>query len=113
MPKNNAQAASDLTKYSPIEMTDYKNKPSNNLRLLLSEEGWWSQGACRDANLELFFSDSTNLSSQAIAICNGCSVRHPCLEYALANKEDFGVWGGTTERKRRRLKREMSRRINN
>ena len=41
----------------------------------------------------------------AAAICNGCPVQEPCLEYALDNVERFGIFGGTTEKQRRRLRR--------
>lgn len=42
---------------------------------------------------------------QAIAreYCHGCEVRSPCLEYALTNRIDYGVWGGMTEQERRRI----------
>ena len=40
-------------------------------------------------------------------ICQGCEVRAECLEYALANDERFGLWGGLSERERRKLKRRV------
>lgn len=43
--------------------------------------------------------------AKAKRICLGCEVRDSCLEYALANDERFGIWGGLSERERRRLKR--------
>ncbi|MEN3314529.1 MAG: WhiB family transcriptional regulator, redox-sensing transcriptional regulator, partial [Acidimicrobiaceae bacterium] len=45
-------------------------------------------------------------SAEAKGICGACSVREQCLEYALANREADGVWGGATERERRRILRQ-------
>jgi WhiB family redox-sensing transcriptional regulator len=42
-------------------------------------------------------------------VCHGCDVRISCLEHALASREKVGVWGGTTERERRRLIRQRRR----
>ena len=42
---------------------------------------------------------------EAKEVCRGCVVREDCLEYALANGEKFGIWGGMSERERRRLRR--------
>ena len=42
---------------------------------------------------------------EAKKICTGCEVKAECLEYALANDERFGIWGGLSERERRRLRR--------
>jgi WhiB family redox-sensing transcriptional regulator len=39
-------------------------------------------------------------------VCRSCDVRAECLEYALEHDERFGIWGGMSERERRRLKRE-------
>jgi WhiB family redox-sensing transcriptional regulator len=66
----------------------------------------WSLGAaCRDVDQEVFFLEKGGSTKAAKAICGRCPVRQPCLEYALANDERFGIWGGMTERERRRLKR--------
>jgi WhiB family redox-sensing transcriptional regulator len=45
---------------------------------------------------------------EAKRICSGCEVRAECLEYALAHDERFGIWGGLSERERRRLRRAAS-----
>lgn len=80
------------------------------LRLRMTEGrpfDWMNQAACLGANPELFFPDrGENLDAEeARQICRGCSFREDCLEYALANHERFGVWGGMSERDRRRLRR--------
>jgi len=41
-------------------------------------------------------------------VCKGCEVREQCLDYALANGEKFGIWGGLSERERRRLRRQRA-----
>ena len=51
------------------------------------------------------FPEKGGSTREAKKICLGCEVRHECLEYALAHDERFGIWGGLSERERRRLKR--------
>lgn len=66
---------------------------------------WMSEGRCRDTDPAVFFpSDGIGVQS-AQRICSDCPVKSPCLEYALANRVDHGVWGGTSERERRRILR--------
>jgi WhiB family redox-sensing transcriptional regulator len=48
-------------------------------------------------------------ANEAKAICGSCTVRETCLEFALVNRERDGVWGGATERERRRLLRQRRR----
>jgi WhiB family transcriptional regulator, redox-sensing transcriptional regulator len=66
---------------------------------------WMTEGACRNYPAAAFFpSDGVGVDA-ARGICADCSVAEPCLEYALANRIDHGVWGGTSERERRRILR--------
>ncbi|HWG75033.1 MAG TPA: WhiB family transcriptional regulator [Acidimicrobiales bacterium] len=67
---------------------------------------WRQRAACRGVDPDIFFPVSDEEAEEAKAICAGCSVREACLEYALANREYDGVWGGATERERRRLIRQ-------
>jgi WhiB family transcriptional regulator, redox-sensing transcriptional regulator len=66
---------------------------------------WTDHAACRGVDPEVFFPVSRNAAdaSEAIAVCRGCPVRHECLATALTRAES-GVWGGTTEAQRRRLR---------
>jgi WhiB family transcriptional regulator, redox-sensing transcriptional regulator len=64
---------------------------------------WQSRAACREANLEIFYSGEAEDTRAAVRVCRTCPVRRPCFEAALTRGETFGVWGGTTERERRRL----------
>ena len=66
---------------------------------------WMGQGRCRDLDPAVFFpSDGIGVQA-AQRICSECPVKGPCLEYALDNRVDHGVWGGTSERERRRILR--------
>jgi len=66
---------------------------------------WMAHGTCRDMDPGVFFpSDGIGVQA-AQKVCSECPVKAPCLEYALANRVDHGVWGGTSERERRRILR--------
>jgi WhiB family redox-sensing transcriptional regulator len=68
-----------------------------------SETPWMAQGNCREHPPTTFFpSDGVGVET-AKRICATCPVNEPCLEYALENRIDHGVWGGTSERQRRRI----------
>lgn len=69
-------------------------------------QSWRQHGACRGVDPDIFYPVSDEEAEPAKAICATCSVREPCLEYALANRERDGVWGGATERERRRMIRQ-------
>jgi WhiB family redox-sensing transcriptional regulator len=67
---------------------------------------WMAEGNCNDVPPSTFFpSDGVGVDS-ARKICQTCPVKEPCLEYALVNRIDHGVWGGTSERERRRILRQ-------
>jgi WhiB family redox-sensing transcriptional regulator len=70
---------------------------------------WMSEGKCRDIPPATFFPSDGVGVDLARRICVDCKVKSLCLEYALANRIDHGVWGGTSERERRRILR--SRRV--
>jgi len=75
----------------------------------LSEELSWQEHAlCAQTDPEAFFPEKGGSTREAKRICVGCEVRAECLEYALDNDERFGIWGGLSERERRRLKRAVS-----
>jgi WhiB family transcriptional regulator, redox-sensing transcriptional regulator len=68
-------------------------------------ESWMARGRCRTEPPSLFFpSDGVGVEI-ARRICADCPVKAACLEYALRNGIDHGVWGGTSERERRRIAR--------
>lgn len=67
---------------------------------------WRQRAACRGVDPDVFYPTSDDETEEAKAICRVCPVRESCLEYALANRERDGVWGGATERERRRIIRQ-------
>lgn len=67
---------------------------------------WRQRAACRGIDPDIFYPVSEEEADEAKAICAQCPVREACLEYALANRERDGVWGGATERERRRMIRQ-------
>ncbi len=69
---------------------------------------WYKRAACLGADADAFFPEKGGTTRAAKRICAPCTVQTECLAYALANDERFGVWGGLTERERRRLKRRAS-----
>lgn len=73
---------------------------------LTPDDDLWQENAlCAQTDPEAFFPEKGGSTREAKRICQGCEVRDACLEYALANDERFGIWGGLSERERRRLKR--------
>lgn len=72
------------------------------------EENWRDQALCSQTDPEAFFPEKGGSTREAKKVCLGCPVRSECLEYALSNDERFGIWGGLSERERRRLKREAA-----
>ncbi len=72
----------------------------------VSEELEWQERAlCAQTDPEAFFPEKGGSTREAKRVCGGCEVRVECLEYALANDERFGIWGGLSERERRRVKK--------
>lgn len=79
-------------------------------RTSASLRGWMGSSACSSANLHLFFPDPdehgfarAGLTTRAKAICARCPVISECLAYALATRQDYGVWGGATEQERQMM----------
>jgi WhiB family redox-sensing transcriptional regulator len=66
---------------------------------------WMARGSCRDEPAATFFPSDGVGVEEARRICATCPVASPCLEYALRNRIDHGVWGGASERERRRILR--------
>jgi WhiB family transcriptional regulator, redox-sensing transcriptional regulator len=71
---------------------------------------WRELGACRGLDPSMFFPDDDDaVCDEAKSVCDGCHVRVACLEHALQNREKQGIWGGATERERRRIIRQRRR----
>ena len=71
----------------------------------ITDDQWQERALCAQTDPEAFFPEKGGSTREAKRICLGCEVRDACLEYALAHDERFGIWGGLSERERRRLKR--------
>jgi WhiB family redox-sensing transcriptional regulator len=77
-------------------------------------QNWWSAAECREAEPELFFPISEKAAAgqdirRAKLICAGCQVQSECLNYALTQRQEQGIWGGLTEEERRLLRRRLTR----
>ncbi len=71
-------------------------------------ESWQMFANCLGVDPDLFFPERGASTKEAKGVCQGCVVREDCLEYALANGEKFGIWGGLSERERRRIRRQRA-----
>ncbi|WP_081746755.1 WhiB family transcriptional regulator [Arthrobacter sp. H5] len=69
------------------------------------ELGWQADALCAQTDPEAFFPEKGGSTRDAKKVCGACTVKSQCLEYALANDERFGIWGGLSERERRRLRK--------
>jgi len=69
-----------------------------------SADEWRLDALCAETDPEAFFPEKGGSTREAKRVCMGCSVRAECLESALTNDERFGIWGGLSERERRRLR---------
>jgi WhiB family redox-sensing transcriptional regulator len=73
--------------------------------LEIEETSWQERALCAQTDPEAFFPEKGGSTREAKRVCGSCDVRGECLEYALAKDERFGIWGGLSERERRRLKK--------
>ncbi len=71
---------------------------------------WMADALCRGMDPDLFFPERGDLNAtrEAKKVCATCPHQAPCLEYALVHHEEHGVWGGTSPRDRRRLRKEAA-----
>lgn len=70
------------------------------------ELAWQVDALCAQTDPEAFFPEKGGSTREAKRVCAACLVRQECLDYAMDNDERFGIWGGLSERERRRLRRE-------
>ena len=71
---------------------------------------WRDDAACRDTDPDLFFPVGTTGPAieqieSAKAVCDACAAQAACLEFALTTNQESGIWGGTSEEERRKLRR--------
>ena len=92
----------------PSGLTGRKGEIVRELFILdegAEEFGWQERALCAQTDPEAFFPEKGGSTREAKRICQGCEVRAECLEYALGHDERFGIWGGLSERERRKLKK--------
>jgi WhiB family redox-sensing transcriptional regulator len=83
--------------------------PWTGAAALIEPEPWVQDAACAEVDPEAFFPDKGGSTRNAKTVCKGCDVADECLAYALRNDERFGIWGGKSERDRRKLRTSPSR----
>ena len=71
------------------------------------EHSWQERALCAQTDPEAFFPEKGGSTRDAKKVCVGCDVRGECLEYALERDERFGIWGGLSERERRKFKKDV------
>lgn len=76
--------------------------------LAIDELSWQDYANCRGADADLFFPERGASTRRAKAICGACEVKKDCLDYAIRHGEKFGIWGGLSERERRRIRRQRT-----
>ena len=81
---------------------------ATELEVELPAGNWWDEANCLGVDPDLFFPERGASTREAKAVCRGCVVMDECLEYALQNSEKFGIWGGMSERERRRVRRQRA-----
>lgn len=76
----------------------------------LGRPKWQKDGACNEPDVDpnMFFPERGSSTKEAKDICFLCPVRSECLDYALMNGEKFGIWGGTSERERRKIRKKKT-----
>ena len=84
---------------------DYEKESLNNILRL--EELWWQDDAnCKGVDPELFFPKRGESTRVAKEFCSQCKAQEHCLEYSILNAEKFGIWGGLSERERRKIRKD-------
>ena len=78
--------------------------PMALLEELTRRPEWHAQAACKSSDTAAFFPGKGGTLGTARALCGRCTVREPCLAVALADESLAGIWAGTTDRERRRLR---------
>src|SRR6476646_10392742 len=90
----------------PVFQDEHAVGPLGSIEQDSVEVDWQERALCAQTDPEAFFPEKGGSTREAKRVCLSCEVRVECLEYALENDERFGIWGGLSERERRRLKRE-------
>ena len=84
---------------------------ASSLALANADYTWRRHASCRDTDPDLFFPIGTTGPAieqieAAKAVCETCEVKDMCLDFALTTNQDSGIWGGTSEEERRKIRRQ-------
>ncbi len=82
-------------------------RPEEDAPRIHRPEPWTEFAACQYVDADLWFPVKGGLPRRAKRICMDCEVRAECLDYALRGNEQYGVWGGTSEKQRRRMRADL------
>ena len=72
------------------------------------DQDWRAQALCAKFDPDLFFAPGAIEHKEAKRVCRDCPVQSQCLSYAMTTPVDHGIWGGMTERERRRHRRQKT-----
>jgi WhiB family transcriptional regulator, redox-sensing transcriptional regulator len=89
--------------FAPCQPWQHLRPPCEGLDLMTFDNTWMATAVCREHRPEVFFPTDGAGVERAQRICVTCPVREECLEYAIQNRIEHGVWGGASERARRRI----------
>ena len=87
-----------------LSATRYLLKQKNGRMVMIANDDFLSSALCREHDVSIFFPNSGSAGNKAKKICAECSVKIECLEYALKNNIQYGMWGGVSERGRKKMK---------
>ncbi|WP_066954314.1 WhiB family transcriptional regulator [Streptomyces lushanensis] len=88
----------------PINITDITTRATAT-QSTEYELSWQESALCAQTGPDFFFPAPGSSTREAKRLCGACEGREACLQYALANDERFGVWGGLSEKERQKLRR--------
>ncbi|MBM7824884.1 WhiB family redox-sensing transcriptional regulator [Arcanobacterium pluranimalium] len=72
----------------------------------LADLSWMEDALCAQTDPDIFYPEKGGSTAPATSVCNSCSVRAECLDYAVTNDIRHGIWGGTSDNDRKRMSRE-------
>ena len=86
-----------------MEPTPEEREPHHNAAIAFLDQPWADQALCAQTDPEVFFPEKGGSTREAKKVCAQCFVQAECLDWALTTNERFGIWGGLSERERRKL----------
>ena len=93
------------------DLLDLLNGPDDLPNMIAdpdADDAWMHQALCAETDPEAFFPEKGGSTRSAKDVCRACNVRAECLQYALDHEERFGIWGGLSERERRKLRKQQA-----